>query len=167
MARLFSEVPAAVSNTVRIGEACTLKIPAERPQFPIYEVPGGQTPEGYLTALARAGLAERFPNGKEGAAERLEYELSVITTMGFTGYFLIVWDFIHYAKENGIAVGPGRGSGAGSLVAYALKITDIDPLKYGLLFERFLNPERVSMPDFDIDFCEEGRGKVIDYVRAK
>jgi DNA polymerase III subunit alpha len=167
MARLFSEVPEAISNTVKVGEACNLKIPPLRPQFPVYEVPGGQTPEGYLADLARKGLAERFPNGRQGAAERLEYELGVITTMGFTGYFLIVWDFIHFAKENGIAVGPGRGSGAGSLVAYCLKITDIDPLKYSLLFERFLNPERVSMPDFDIDFCHRRREEVISYVTRK
>jgi DNA polymerase-3 subunit alpha len=167
MARLFAETPEAVANTVRIGEACDLEIPALRPQFPVYEVPAGHTPDGYLTQLARDGLSERFPHCPPEAAQRLEYELSVITSMGFTGYFLIVWDFIHYAKENGIAVGPGRGSGAGSLVAYCLKITDIDPLKYGLLFERFLNPERVSMPDFDIDFCHRRRDEVISYVTRK
>ncbi len=167
MARIFSALPEAVANTVRIGEACSLELPALRPQFPVYEVPEGYTPEGYLTELARKGLAERFSPVAPDAAKRLEYELSIITSMGFTGYFLIVWDFIHYAKENGIAVGPGRGSGAGSLVAYSLKITDIDPLKYGLLFERFLNPERVSMPDFDIDFCHRRREEVISYVTRK
>jgi DNA polymerase III subunit alpha len=177
MARLFPEIPEALANTVRIGEACSVDIPSLKPQFPVYEVPAGKTPEGYLTELARAGLAERFPGdaapggpSAPGAAERqkrLDYELSIITSMGFTGYFLIVWDFIHYAKQNGIAVGPGRGSGAGSLVAYCLKITDIDPLKYGLLFERFLNPERVSMPDFDIDFCHRRRDEVISYVTKK
>jgi DNA polymerase-3 subunit alpha len=167
MARIFTELPEAVSNTVRIGESCTLELPALRPQFPVYEVPAGQTPEGYLADLARTGLAERFSPVPPATAQRLEYELSIITSMGFTGYFLIVWDFIDFAKRNGIAVGPGRGSGAGSLVAYSLKITDIDPLKYGLLFERFLNPERVSMPDFDIDFCHRRRDEVIAYVTRK
>jgi DNA polymerase III subunit alpha len=167
MAALFREVPAALANTVRIAESCSLEIPALKPQFPVYEVPAGQAPEAYLAALARAGLAERFHPVPREASERLEYELSIITSMGFTGYFLIVWDFIRYAKENGIAVGPGRGSGAGSLVAYSLKITDIDPLRYGLLFERFLNPERVSMPDFDIDFSHRRRDEVISYVTRK
>ncbi len=167
MAQIFSELPEAISNTVRIAEMCALELPALKPQFPLYEVPAGTTPEAYLTDLARKGLAERFSRVTPEAAARLEYELSVIITTGFTGYFLIVWDFIHYAKEKGIAVGPGRGSGAGSLVAYSLKITDIDPLKYGLLFERFLNPERVSMPDFDIDFCHRRREEVISYVTQK
>ncbi len=167
MAQIFSEVPEAISNTVKIGELCALELAPQKPQFPLYEVPAGQTPEQYLTDLARKGLAQRYPTVPPEAAKRLEYELSIITSMGFTGYFLIVWDFIHYAKENGIAVGPGRGSGAGSLVAYCLRITDIDPLKYGLLFERFLNPERVSMPDFDIDFCHRRRDEVISYVTKK
>jgi DNA polymerase-3 subunit alpha len=167
MAAVFPELPDAISNTVKIAEACKVDLPALRPQFPIYEVPSGYTPESYLTELARTGLAERFNPVPEEASKRLEFELSIVTSMGFTGYFLIVWDFIHYAKENGIAVGPGRGSGAGSLVAYSLKITDIDPLKYGLLFERFLNPERVSMPDFDIDFCHRRREEVISYVTHK
>jgi DNA polymerase III subunit alpha len=167
MARVFGELPEAVSNTVGIGEACDLELAPQRPQFPVYEVPAGQTPEAYLTQLARKGLAERFSPVPEVASRRLDYELSIITSMGFTGYFLIVWDFIHYAKSSGIAVGPGRGSGAGSLVAYCLRITDIDPLKYGLLFERFLNPERVSLPDFDIDFCHRRRDEVISYVTKK
>ena len=167
MASIFPELPEAISNTVRIAEMCALELPALRPQFPVYEVPAGTTPEAYLTDLARKGLAERFSPVPPEAQKRLEYELSVITKMGFTGYFLIVWDFIHFAKQNGIAVGPGRGSGAGSLVAYSLSITDIDPLKYGLLFERFLNPERVSMPDFDIDFCHRRREEVISYVTQK
>jgi len=167
MAQVFAELPEAVANTVRIAEACRLDIQPQRPQFPVYDVPDGQTPEGFLADLARTGLAERFSPVPPEAAKRLEYELSIITSMGFTGYFLIVWDFIHYAKSNGIAVGPGRGSGAGSLVAYSLRITDIDPLKYGLLFERFLNPERVSMPDFDIDFCHRRRDEVISYVTKK
>jgi DNA polymerase III subunit alpha len=167
MARVFGEVPEALANTVRIAGECTLEIPALKPQFPQYEVPAGKTPDGYLAELALAGLAERFNPVPREAAQRLEFELSVITSMGFTGYFLIVWDFIRFAKESGIAVGPGRGSGAGSLVAYSLKITDIDPLRYGLLFERFLNPERVSMPDFDIDFCHRRRDEVISYVTRK
>ncbi len=167
MAGLFGEAPEAIANTLRIAEACNLEIPVQKPQFPVYEVPEGKTPEGFLTELARRGLAERFNPVPEEAARRLEYELSVIVSMGFTGYFLIVWDFIHFAKEKGIAVGPGRGSGAGSLVAYSLRITDINPLRYGLLFERFLNPERVSMPDFDIDFCHRRRDEVISYVTGK
>jgi len=167
MALIFAELPEALENTARVADACAVEIAAIRPQFPVYEVPEGRTPEGYLAELALQGLAERFAPVPDEAAARLEYELSVITTMGFTGYFLIVWDFIHFAKENGIAVGPGRGSGAGSLVAYSLKITDIDPLKYGLLFERFLNPERVSLPDFDIDFCHRRRDEVIAYVTRK
>jgi len=167
MARVFPELPEAISNTMKIAGMCAVELPALRPQFPVYEVPAGYTPDAYLTELARTGLAERFSPIPEAASKRLEFELSIITSMGFTGYFLIVWDFIHYAKEHGIAVGPGRGSGAGSLVAYSLRITDIDPLKYGLLFERFLNPERVSMPDFDIDFCHRRRDEVIAYVTRK
>ena len=167
MARVFPELPEAISNTMKIAGMCAVELPELRPQFPVYEVPAGYTPDAYLTELARTGLAERFSPIPEAASKRLEFELSIITSMGFTGYFLIVWDFIHYAKEHGIAVGPGRGSGAGSLVAYSLRITDIDPLKYGLLFERFLNPERVSMPDFDIDFCHRRRDEVIAYVTRK
>jgi DNA polymerase-3 subunit alpha len=167
MAALFAEVPEAVANTVAIAEACTLEIPALKPQFPVYEVPQGHTPESYLTALARSGLEERYSPVPPAVQERFDYELSVITSMGFTGYYLIVWDFIHFARENGIDVGPGRGSGVGSLIAYCLRITDVDPLKYGLLFERFLNPERVSMPDFDIDFGHRRRDEVIAYVTRK
>jgi DNA polymerase-3 subunit alpha len=167
MAGRFPSNPEAISNTTAIAERCRLEIHPLKPQFPVYEVPEGYTPDGYLAKLARSGLRERFDAVPEAAAKRLEFELSVITSMGFTGYFLIVWDFIHFAKERGIAVGPGRGSGAGSLVAYSLRITDIDPLRYGLLFERFLNPERVSMPDFDIDFCHRRREEVISYVTAK
>ena len=167
MAKVFAEVPEAISNTVKIAESCALEIAPQKPQFPLYEVPQGYTPESYLTELARKGLAERFSPVPAEASKRLEYELGIVTSMGFTGYFLIVWDFIHYAKTHGIAVGPGRGSGAGSLVAYSLRITDIDPLKYGLLFERFLNPERVSMPDFDVDFCHRRREEVIQYVTRK
>src|SRR5205085_2467103 len=138
-----------------------------------YRVPEGETIDSYFARMARAGLEERWeaikrrPDRKYDEGEykrRLEQEIAVITKMGFPGYFLIVWDFINYAKRNNIPVGPGRGSAAGSLVAYCLKITDIDPLQYDLLFERFLNPERVSMPDIDIDFCVRGRQRVIDYV---
>jgi DNA polymerase-3 subunit alpha len=167
MAALFPGQPEAVANSVKIARMCDLSIAVMEPQFPLYEVPAAFTPDAYLTDLARTGLAERYNPVPPEASQRLEYELSVVTSMGFTGYFLIVWDFIHFAKENGIAVGPGRGSGAGSLVAYSLKITDIDPLKYGLLFERFLNPERVSMPDFDIDFGHRRREEVIQYVTRK
>ncbi len=167
MARIFAEVPEAVANTVRVADLCQLVVPKPGPEFPLYEVPAGLTPEQYLTDLARKGLEERFRPVPREARERLDFELSVITSMGFTGYFLIVWDFIHFAKERGIPVGPGRGSGAGSLTAYALKITDIDPLRYGLLFERFLNPDRVSMPDFDIDFGHRRRDEVIAYVTQK
>ena len=167
MAELFSSLPGALSSSLEIAERCNLTIPLPGPLLPHYEVPAGYTLDSYLSEIAHRGLRERFPEPAPEVLQRLEYELSVIGSMGYTGYFLVVWDFIRFARENGIPVGPGRGSGAGSLVAYALKITDIDPLKYGLLFERFLNPERVSMPDFDIDFCYEGRGAVIDYVIRK
>ncbi len=167
MASALSGLPQAVANTMAVAERCNLEIPLPGPMLPHYQVPEGYTLDSYLSEIAHRGLTERYPAAGEELTGRLEYELSVIASMGFTGYFLIVWDFIRFARENGIPVGPGRGSGAGSLVAYSLKITDIDPLKYGLLFERFLNPERVSMPDFDIDFCFEGRSAVIDYVIRK
>jgi len=169
MARLFSGLPEALANTLRVAEMCDLTIAQPGPKLPHYEVPEGYDLAGYLSLVAHQGLEERFRPAPVPPqyAQRLEYELSVINSMGYMGYFLIVWDFIRFARQNGIPVGPGRGSGAGSLAAYALKITNIDPLKYGLLFERFLNPERISMPDFDIDFCYEGRGQVIDYVIRK
>ncbi|NOY08987.1 MAG: DNA polymerase III subunit alpha [Spirochaetes bacterium] len=167
MEDLFGDIPESISNTVEIAEKCNVKIPLPGPQLPAYKVPEGSTRDEYLAGIAHKGLLKRYDTVTEEMKRRLDYELSVITSMGFTGYFLIVWDFIKFAKEHGIPVGPGRGSGAGSLVAYSLRITDIDPLKYGLLFERFLNPERVSMPDFDIDFCYERRGEVIDYVTKK
>jgi DNA polymerase-3 subunit alpha len=167
MSLVLPEFPESLNNTRLIADMCNLEIPLPGPLLPHYEVPRGFTLESYLSELAHRGLQERYPDPSGEIRERLDYELSVINSMGYTGYFLIVWDFIHFARESGIPVGPGRGSGAGSLVAYALKITDIDPLKYGLLFERFLNPERVSMPDFDIDFCYEGRSQVIDYVLRK
>ena len=168
MAALFAEVPEALANTARIAEMTDLKISYPGPMLPDYEFPSEySSPEEYLRHLTFEGLARRYPGFGEDIRARAEYELGVVIKMKFTGYFLIVWDFIHWAKENGIPVGPGRGSGAGSIVAYGLRITDIDPLKYNLLFERFLNPERISMPDFDIDFCYERRGEVIDYVTQK
>jgi len=168
MQALFAEVPEALANTLKINEMAKLKIEFPGPLLPDYKVPEGfSTPEEYLRYIAREGLHTRYANLSPEAVERLEFELDVIIKMGFTGYFLIVWDFIHWAKEHGIPVGPGRGSGAGSIVAYSMRITDIDPLKYDLLFERFLNPERISMPDFDVDFDFERRGEVIDYVAEK
>lgn len=168
-----NELPEALLNTVRIAEMCDLELPLGQNHLPEYRVPEGETTESYFAALARAGLEERWLTLKERPGRmhdlddykaRLELEIATIVQMGFAAYFLIVWDFIAFAKRNGIPVGPGRGSAAGSLVAYSLKITDLDPLEYDLLFERFLNPERVSMPDIDIDFCVRGRQDVINYV---
>jgi DNA polymerase-3 subunit alpha len=179
MEALFADLPSAIQNTVEISKRCTVKLDLGNSYLPNFPIPEGSTVENYLSHLSQVGLEERlaqiFKNksAEELAAARGEYdkrlqiELDVINNMGFPGYFLIVADFIQWAKLNGVPVGPGRGSGAGSLVAYALKITDLDPLEYELLFERFLNPERVSMPDFDIDFCMEGRDRVIDYVAEK
>ena len=180
MADLFGAYPEAIANTVRIAKRCKPEIPKigvkELPDYlPDFVIPSDyNSPDEYLKSLAMKGLEKRYPkqmasNGSEwkDIVKRAEYELSVIINMNFTGYFLIVEDFISYAKKNDIPVGPGRGSGAGSIVAYALRITDIDPLKYNLFFERFLNPERVSMPDFDIDFANEGREEVINYVTNK
>ncbi|HWV37508.1 MAG TPA: DNA polymerase III subunit alpha [Vulgatibacter sp.] len=170
----FSDVPEAVENTVLIGEACNVELDLGNHYLPKFQVPDGHDNDSYLAHLARRGLDRRFeeitkryPVDRDAYRERLETELSVIQKMGFSGYFLIVQDFINWAKEHGIPVGPGRGSGAGSLVAYSLRITDLDPIPYALLFERFLNPERVSMPDFDVDFCQTRRGQVIDYVTRK
>ncbi len=168
MFEIFKDVPEALENTVKLAEKCHLDIELPGPLLPDYDIPPRfKTPDDYLRSLTEDGLTERYPVITKEIQERADYELNIIISMGFTGYFLIVWDFIHFARENDIPVGPGRGSGAGSIVAYALKITDIDPLKYNLLFERFLNPERVSMPDFDIDFCFERRQEVIDYVTEK
>lgn len=168
MARVFPEFSEALANTVRIAEQCALELNLPGPLLPDYSLPAEFTsPEEYLRHLTFEGLPFRYPEITEEIRVRTEYELSIITSMGFTGYFLIVWDFINWAHQHGIPVGPGRGSGAGSIVAYSLRITDIDPLKYSLLFERFLNPERVSMPDFDIDFCFERRQEVINYVTGK
>ncbi|HCS35898.1 MAG TPA: DNA polymerase III subunit alpha [Sphaerochaeta sp.] len=168
MSRLFDWIPEAIENTVRIAQRCDLTIDQPGPMLPAYEIPPEfENPDQYLRHIAQEGLAKRYPEITEELQKRLDYELDVIISMGFTGYFLIVWDFIFWAKQHGIPVGPGRGSGAGSLVAYSMTITDIDPIEYNLIFERFLNPERVSMPDFDIDFCYERRQEVIDYVTAK
>lgn len=179
MEALFADIPSAIENTVEISKRCTVKLDLGNNYLPNFPIPAGSTVEKYLSHLSEVGLAERleqlFKNksveelqaARGEYDQRLQVELDVINNMGFAGYFLIVADFIQWAKLNGVPVGPGRGSGAGSLVAYALKITDLDPLEYELLFERFLNPERVSMPDFDIDFCMEGRDRVIDYVAEK
>jgi len=171
MAELFADLPEALENSVQIARRCSLVLQLGESQLPAYPVPAGQSTEEFLRAEAARGLEARFARlaGVDAAAyrERLDIELEVICKMGFAGYFLIVADFIRWARENGVPVGPGRGSGAGSLVAYSLGITDIDPLQYDLLFERFLNPERVSMPDFDVDFCMDGRDRVIEYVADK
>jgi DNA polymerase III subunit alpha len=173
MSALFADLPEAISNSVEIARRCSLRLTLGQARLPEYPVPSGITPTEYLRGQTELGLAARLLSlGLDAAAEeryraRLASELDVICQMGFAGYFLIVADFIRWAREHGVPVGPGRGSGAGSLVAYALRITDIEPLRYDLLFERFLNPERVSMPDFDVDFCMEGRDRVIDYVATK
>jgi len=164
---LFPYALEALENTQKIADRCNVEIEFGHTKLPHYEVPEGYTSFTYLQKLCEDGLKERYPDTFDNYRERLNYELSVIEQMGYVDYFLIVWDFINYAKQNDIAVGPGRGSGAGSIVAYCLKITDIDPIRYNLLFERFLNPERVSMPDIDIDFCFERRQEVIDYVGRK
>ena len=168
MSALFADLPEALANSVEIARRCSLALTLGEARLPQYPVPAGTTTEEFLRAEAARGLARRFPAGAAAAYhERLASELAVICQMGFAGYFLIVADFIRWARENGVPVGPGRGSGAGSLVAYSLGVTDLDPLEHELLFERFLNPERVSMPDFDIDFCMEGRDRVIEYVAGK
>ncbi len=168
MARVFADIPDACRNTLAVAERCNLTLDFGRFHLPRYVVPAGHTLESYLEELAREGLRRRYGATPGDAIEaRLAHELSVIEKMGFAGYFLVVWDFIHYARQQGIAVGPGRGSSAGSLVAYCLNITNIDPILHGLLFERFLNPERVSMPDMDIDFADDRRDEVIRYVADK
>ncbi|MFP4079715.1 MAG: DNA polymerase III subunit alpha [Ectothiorhodospira sp.] len=178
MQELFKDIPEAIENTVEIARRCNLTLTLGENHLPQFPVPEGMTTDGYFCSEAHKGLEERLQVLLPGDApdreararvyqERLERELGVICQMGFPGYFLIVADFIQWAKDNGVPVGPGRGSGAGSLVAFALKITDLDPLRYELLFERFLNPERVSMPDFDVDFCMEKRDHVIDYVAER
>lgn len=167
MAGLFSEAPEAIKNTLAIAERCNLRLEFGKYHLPEYQVPPPYDAFTYLEFLCHKGLKERYAEVTPEVEERLAYELSVIKKTGFAGYFLIVSDFVRYAKSRGIMVGPGRGSGAGSLVGYLLGITELDPLKFQLLFERFLNPERVSMPDFDIDFCFERRGEVIEYVKEK
>ncbi|GAA4341675.1 DNA polymerase III subunit alpha [Pigmentiphaga soli] len=177
MAARFADVPSALANTLAIAQRCNLTLELGNPKLPLFPTPEGVTLDQYLVQLSQEGLARRmpmlFPDPAEREARRTEYEARLarecetIVSMGFSGYFLIVQDFINWGKNNGVPVGPGRGSGAGSLVAFSLGITDIDPIRYDLLFERFLNPERVSMPDFDIDFCQDNRDKVIDYVKER
>jgi len=178
MQALFADIPEALVNTVEIAKRCSFAVQLGKSFLPQFPIPEGETEDSYFCRVSREGLEDRLKvlldeNADDYAARRKEYddrlqiELDVINNMGFPGYFLIVADFIQWSKNNGIPVGPGRGSGAGSLVAYALKITDLDPLEFDLLFERFLNPERVSLPDFDVDFCMEGRDRVIDYVAQK
>ena len=168
MAELFAQWPEALASTLEIAERCNVEIELGRRLIPRFPTPGGETEADYLRELVLEGLRRRYGDPVPAAArERAEMELEVIERMGFCGYFLIVWDFVKHAKDQGIAVGPGRGSAAGSIVAFSLQITDVDPLRYDLLFERFLNPERVSMPDIDIDFSVRGRERVIRYVTEK
>ena len=165
--QLFPNCNEAFENTCRIAEMCNLEFVFNEYHLPSFPVPEGFTNEKYFRKLCYEGFEERYENPPQEYLERLEYEIDVISRMGYVNYYLIVWDFIRYAKEQGIPVGPGRGSGAASIVAYCMHITEVDPMKYALIFERFLNPERVSMPDFDTDFCQERRGEVIDYVVRK
>lgn len=167
MKTLFSFIPEAIENTVLVAEKCNFEFEFGNIHIPYYEVPDGMTAAEYLYKLGTEGLKKNYTEITPELQERFEYEFAMIQRMGYVEYYLIVWDYINYAKSVDIVVGPGRGSGAGSLVAYAIGITNIDPLKYNLLFERFLNPERVSMPDFDVDFCFERRGEVIEYVKRK
>src|SRR2546428_285462 len=168
MARVFAEIPDACRNTLAVAERCNLTLEFGSFHLPRYVVPENHTLESYLEHLAREGLQRRYgANPGDAIDQRLGHELRIIEKMGFAGYFLVVWDFIRYARDRGIAVGPGRGSSAGSLVAYCLGITNVDPMRYGLLFERFLNPERISMPDMDIDFADDRRDEGIRYVAAK
>ncbi|MBO5995391.1 MAG: DNA polymerase III subunit alpha, partial [Firmicutes bacterium] len=169
MRALFENLPEAIDNTEIIAEKCNFDFKFGEYHLPEFIAPDGKTNEEYFRELCEKGLKERYGEiaGSKALTDRLNYEIDTIVKMGYVEYFLIVWDFINYAKENGIMVGPGRGSAAGSLVAYSMKITDIDPIRYNLIFERFLNPERVSMPDIDVDFCYERRGEVIDYVTRK
>ena len=165
--QLFPNCQEAFENTAKIAEMCNLEFTFHEYHLPSFPVPEGMTNEEYFRQLCYAGYRERYENPPAEYTERLEYEIGIISKMGYVNYYLIVWDFIRYAKEQGIPVGPGRGSGAASIVAYCLHITEVDPMQYALIFERFLNPERVSMPDFDTDFCQERRGEVIEYVMRK
>ncbi len=169
MAQLFPEdkFPGAISNTVKIAERCQVEFDFSEQHLPAFDVPEGYDAEGYLRHLADEGFARLYPDKDDSYRERLEYELDMICRMVFTDYFLIVADFVRFARSRDIPVGPGRGSAAGSMVSYCLGITDIDPMRYNLYFERFLNPERVSMPDIDMDFCGVRRQEVIDYVVEK
>ena len=164
---LFPNCDEAIENTARIAERCNVEFVFNQYHLPSFPVPEGFTNEQYFRKLCYEGFEERYANPPETYLERLEYEIDVISRMGYVNYYLLVWDFIRYAKEQGIPVGPGRGSGAASIVAYCMHITEVDPMQYSLIFERFLNPERVSMPDFDTDFCQERRSEVIDYVTRK
>ena len=169
MRELFANIPEAIDNTQIIAERCNFDFKFGEYHLPEFIAPDGMTNEEYFRSLCKKGLKERYGDRADSPElmDRMNYEIDTIVKMGYVEYFLIVWDFINYAKENGIMVGPGRGSAAGSIVAYSMKITDIDPIRYNLIFERFLNPERVSMPDIDVDFCYERRGEVIDYVTRK
>ena len=167
MRKLFSFASQAIDNTQKIADRCHVEIEFGVTKLPHFEVPEGYDSWTYLNKLCHEGLVKRYPDRHEELLPKLDYELNVIRKMGYVDYFLIVWDFINYARTHGIPVGPGRGSAAGSLVSYTTGITNIDPIKYNLLFERFLNPERVTMPDIDIDFCYERRSEVIDYVVKK
>ncbi len=164
---LFPNCPEAFENTVKIAQMCNVEFVFHEYHLPSFPIPEGYTNEQYFRKLCYEGFEERYSNPPEEYLHRLEYEIDVISRMGYVNYYLIVWDFIRYAKESGIPVGPGRGSGAASIAAYCMHITEVDPMKYSLIFERFLNPERVSMPDFDTDFCQERRGEVIEYVMRK
>src|SRR5207249_4481678 len=179
MAAIFADFPDALANTLKIAERCQVDLSDTINHLPNFEVPAGFGLDEYFEHIVRQGFELRLPRLKDLAgrgllkhpideyAQRLSYEIDMIKTMKYSGYFLIVWDFIRYAREQGIPVGPGRGSAAGSLVAYALRITDLDPIEHGLIFERFLTEERISPPDIDIDFCENRRGEVIEYVTRK
>jgi DNA polymerase-3 subunit alpha len=159
---LFRYIPEAIENSNKIAEMCNMDFTFGHVHLPAFDVPEGFTSDSYLRHICFEGLEQKYKEITEEVKERAEYELSVITKMGYADYYLIVWDYVRFAKDNGIMVGPGRGSGAGSLVAYCIGITNIDPLRYNLIFERFLNPERISMPDFDVDFCYERRQEVLD-----
>ena len=167
MAREFSWAPDALTNTLELADKCNLDLRFDQIHLPRYDPPGGMSKEDFLYELCLNGIPERYGSVNDEINDRLQHEFMIIKKMGFVSYFLIVWDLIHYAKQRGIPVGPGRGSAAGSIVSYLLGITNLDPLKYGLLFERFLNPDRSGMPDIDIDFCFERRPEVIEYVTKK
>lgn len=167
MARLFSEIPEAIRNTLEIAEMCDLDLGFNGYHLPVFPVPDGLSADDYLASLCQAGVTRKYGHVTHEISERLAYELDVIRKMGFANYFLVVWDFVRFAKENGILVGPGRGSAAGSIVTYSLDVTALDPLEHDLIFERFLNPARISMPDIDIDFADDRRNEVIEYVVSK